>query len=539
LRSHLASVEAGVKSPVDWPPMRRWESRGWAVAALGVALLAVWWRFQTLERRPLWFDERFTAERVERAGDLAELWRAAANDDYQHPPLAYMPAWLAAHGAATPLRLRLPSALAGLASIGLLAVLGTVLFDRWTGLLAAFLMAISIYHVDFSQEARPYMMGLTLTLAQYTALFAYLSNQRARRGASAETGRRWLVFAFAFSAVGAIYTYHLAIVHLGVAIAVALAGALSPQRELRARAGALGLAFAWIALALVPDLANLRGFSSARGLAADHVLAVGPRFFHALVARWGSGDGWVTGLYEVAFGVGSLRIVWRRDAIALGLLGWAAVPFAVFAVVPFSKYFDIRFLISALPVFFLAVAAGAGGAARAAARIQGLRPRAGAVEGVALAAFGVAFAIPAFRLYERFRATDTRCGEFVIRPEVIEADDRFCAEHLVLSTIYAPQQFIVRSLRPSVALDPSQLDAYVGRYLFENGPPIEIRRSGDHLTAQVEGYPEYELVPESETRFFYRVLGQRALSFERDAAGGFSSLLLEGGGGRAHARRVR
>jgi hypothetical protein len=127
----------------------------------------------------------------------------------------------------------------------------------------------------------------------------------------------------------------------------------------------------------------------------------------------------------------------------------------------------------------------------------------------------------------------------VIRPEVIEADDHCCAEHLVLSTIYAPQQFIVRSLRPSIALDAGRLDAYVGRYVFENGPPIEIRRSGDHLTARVEGYPEYELVPESETRFFYRVLGQRALTFEPDAAGRFDALLLEGVGGRARAHRER
>jgi len=513
--------------------MRRWERRAWAVAALGVALLSIVWRFQTIERRPLWFDERFTAEEVARAGGLGELWQAAAGDDYQHPPLAYAPAWLAAHGAETPFRLRLPSALAGLASIGLLAALGTLLFERWTGLFAAFLMSISIYHVDFSQEARPYMMGLALTLAQYTALFAYLIEPRVRR---------WLVVAFASAAVSAIYTYHLAIVHLAVAACVAAAAAFGPQRELRARAGALGLAFPWIALALVPEIANLRGFASARGLAANHVLAVGPRFLDALCARWASGEGWVTRLYEVGFLVGALRIAGRRDAIALGLVGWAAAPLAVFALIPFSKYFDLRFLISALPVFFLAVAAGAGGAARALAGLAArarLRVPPAAVQGAALGALALAFALPALRLYERFRATETRCGEFAIRPEVIEADDRFCADHLVLSTIYAPHQFIVRSLRPSIGLDADRLDAYVGGYRFENGPPIEIRRSGDHLTAQVEGLPEYELVPESETRFFYRVLGQRTLTFERDDAGRFDSLWLEGNGSGARAHRVR
>ena len=518
--------------------MRRWESWGWPIAAVGVGLLAIVWRFQTIEQRPLWFDERFTAKEVARASGFGDLWRAAAADDYQHPPLAYAPAWISAHGAETPFRLRLPSALAGLASIGLLAALGTLLFERWTGLLAAFLMAISIYHVDFSQEARPYMMGLALTLAQYAALFAYLTPAIP----TTQRAARWLLVAFASAAVAAIYTYHLAIVHLGVAVAVAIAAAWSPQREARARAGGLGLAFAWIALALVPEVANLRGFAAARGLASDHVLAVGPRFLDALCTRWASGEGWVTRLYEAAFAVGGLRIAWRRDAIALGLLGWAAAPFAVFALVPFSKYFDIRFLISALPVFFLSAAAGAGGVAHAVARLAARgspRLAPAAVHAAVLGVFAVAVAIPALRLYERFRATDTRCGEFVIRPEVIEANDHFCADHLVLSTIYAPQQFIVRNLRPSVWLDAGRLDAYVGGYRFENGPPIEIRRSGDHLTAQVEGLPEYELVPESETRFFYRVLGHRTLTFERDEAGRFGSLWLETNGNGARARRVR
>ena len=511
-------------------PLSAWPSL-WAVAALGVALLAGAWRFETLDRRPLWLDERSTAEQVAKAGSLGALWRAAAGDDYQHPPLAYAPAWLAAHGAETPWRLRLPSALAGLASIALLAALGTLLFDRGTGLLAAFLMSISIYHVDFSQEARPYMTGLALTLAQYGAQLAHL-----------RTGRRGLLVAFALCAAAAVYTYHLAIVHLAVAVVVAAAAALSPRRELRARAGTQGLCFVGIAVALLPDLANLHGFAAARGLAADHVLAVGPRFLDALVARWGSGSGWVTTLYEAAFVLGTLRIARRRDVVALALFGWAAAPFAVFALIPFSKYFDIRFLISALPVFFLATAAGAGAAASGAARLSrraGPRVPPAALEGAVLAAFGLAFAVPAVQLYGRFRDTATRCGEFVLRPDVIEADDRFCAEHLVLSTIYAPQQFIVRNLRPSIALDPSRLDAFVGRYRFENGPPIEIRRSGDHLTAQVEGHAEYELVPESETRFFYRVLGQQTLAFEPGPAGGFDALLLEGAAGSARAHRER
>ena len=512
--------------------MQPLERRAWLVAAAAVALVAAAWRFETLARRPLWLDERYTAHVVQKSADLAALWREAAADQNLHPPLAYAPAWLAAHGAESRQSLRMPAAIAGLASIALLAALGTRLFGRWTGLLAAFLMGISVYHVDFSQEARPYMVALAFTLGAYTALFGYLAEGRARQ-----------LVGFALAAIGAVYTEHLALAHVAVAAVIATAHTVAGGREARARGRRVALTFAAIALAVLPELPNLIGFASAKGLAANHVLSLEPRVLHALVQRWGSGTGWVTWLYEAAFVLGALRIGARRDLVALGLLGWAAAPFAPFALIPFSKYFDIRFLISALPVFFLAVAGGVGLAAEGARRLAtraALAPRAAsACAAAVLASAALAFFVPAAALYQRFRATDVRCGEFVVKPEIIEANERFCAEHLVLSTIYGPHQFIVRNLRPALALDASRLDAYVGAYAFENGPRIEIRRRGDHLTAQREGQFEYDLLPESETRFFYRVLGNGLIEFERDAGGSFDSLLLEGPSGYAHARRMR
>ena len=80
-------------------------------------------------------------------------------------------------------------------------------------------------------------------------------------------------------------------------------------------------------------------------------------------------------LYEIAFAIGAGVAARRRDLASLGLLGWAVAPLLLFATRPFSKYFDIRFLASSLPVFFLLAGAGiaavARGAAAIAARLSG------------------------------------------------------------------------------------------------------------------------------------------------------------------------
>lgn len=512
----------------------RASSWAWWILAAAVAVLSVVWRFETLDQRPLWLDEQSTARVVRETPDLGALWRTGSTDAYLHPPLAYLAPWLTAHGSETAFRLRLPSAVAGLIAIVLVGALGTLLFERWTGLLAALLMGISLYHVDYSQEARPYMMGLTLTLAQYAALFAWMASRR----------DAWLA-AFALCAIGALYTYHLALVHVGVAAGIAAIFAVQALRgdaAARRSAAALVVALFVIGLAYLPQLRNLAGFLASGDAAPNHVLALTPRFFHAVAQRWGSGGGATTLLYIAAFAIGAVRVARWRDARALILLGWATGPLLLFAVKPFSKYFDLRFLIASMPVFFLLAAAGVTAAPAAAAA---LAARAGlpwsdtrSVRAVVAAVAAFAFLVPALRLYQNFRNAELRCGVFLNRPEVFEANDRLCADHLMLNSLWVEHQFVVRSLRPGIAIDVARLDELAGTYAFEAGPPIRIEREHDHLVARVADRLAYELVPESEARFFYRTVRDRTIDFERGADGRAAALALTAGGKTARAVRV-
>ena len=189
------------------------------------------------------------------------------------------------------------------------------------------------------------------------------------------------------------------------------------------------------------------------------MLAVTPRFLDALVQRWGSGDGATVRLYEA--GVRDRRRARRRaprSRVARRCSAGRRAPLALFALRPFSKYFDIRFLISSLPVFFLLAGAGVDaigarrGAARGAHFAIGTRWPQRRGDRVVAAAAAVVFLVPAAQLYQRFRVLDRGCGDFVNEPALFAAHDRLCADHLLLNTAAAEQQWIVRSLRPEFAL---------------------------------------------------------------------------------------
>jgi CubicO group peptidase (beta-lactamase class C family) len=55
------------------------------------------------------------------------------------------------------------------------------------------------------------------------------------------------------------------------------------------------------------------------------------------------------------------------------------------------------------------------------------------------------------------------------------------------------------------SVDPAIFDSYVGRYDYGSAV-MTITRKGDSLMTQITGQPEFELYPESETRFFLKVV---------------------------------
>jgi CubicO group peptidase (beta-lactamase class C family) len=83
--------------------------------------------------------------------------------------------------------------------------------------------------------------------------------------------------------------------------------------------------------------------------------------------------------------------------------------------------------------------------------------------------------------------------------------------------------------RQTLKLDPALYDAYVGDYELTPTFSIAITREGDQIFAQATGQAKLEIFPESETRFFLKVVDAQ-VEFVRGADGKVTGLVLHQGG---------
>jgi hypothetical protein len=144
---------------------RRWPAQ---TLVLIVVLIGVLLRLTTLESKSLWYDEAYTVQRA--ALPIEGVWSESgrARTD-SHPPLYYagLHYWMAVTGQSEAV-LRLPSAVASIANLGLLYLLGRRLFGREAALVALALLALSPLDLWYAQEARMYIfmcsVGLLLAI---------------------------------------------------------------------------------------------------------------------------------------------------------------------------------------------------------------------------------------------------------------------------------------------------------------------------------------------------------------------------------------
>jgi Dolichyl-phosphate-mannose-protein mannosyltransferase len=122
------------------------------------------------------------------------------SDDEITPPLSFVLGWLTLKIGGAPEWVRLPSLLAGTATIPLVYLLGARTLGRFAGLVAAAVMALSPFMIYYSDEARAYSLMIALLTASALALLAAI-----------RTGRtRWWVI-YAVCSCGALYSHYTAV----------------------------------------------------------------------------------------------------------------------------------------------------------------------------------------------------------------------------------------------------------------------------------------------------------------------------------------
>ncbi len=175
------------------PHGRQW----WPLAALLV--LAAVLRLSTLEEQSFWYDEAYVPVHTLHASLVATLRSVEHRENT--PPLWYLLIWAWSRIFGTGmLALRLPSALAGIATVGVAWGIGQQLTGRRTAIATAALVATSPLLVWYSQEARAY--GLFVLMAAL-AMWCWL-----RADADPTLGR---LTAFALSGAGALATHYFAV----------------------------------------------------------------------------------------------------------------------------------------------------------------------------------------------------------------------------------------------------------------------------------------------------------------------------------------
>lgn len=188
-------MPTGYQSPLESVPRRRLA----AVVIIIIVGVAAVLRLHHLQSKQFWGDEVHTYLVANLSGSLADLWnRCWQTGLVADPPLYYLlshysvpqPFW---HTEAA---LRMLSVLFGVGSVFLIYVIVRRLRGEFAACIAAALLALSAFAIQYSQEHRPYSMLLFTSLLLYDALL---------RASSRINWRLWLYVVFAAALL--IYTH--------------------------------------------------------------------------------------------------------------------------------------------------------------------------------------------------------------------------------------------------------------------------------------------------------------------------------------------
>lgn len=136
-----------------------------------IILLGTFLRLYNLGIESFWFDEIYTVHQVSQDSQTL-IHQLIIQGDLTRNAIYYLLAhfWVLPYGV-TEVSIRSLSALFGVLSIGMMYLVGNALFGTQVGLLSSFLMAISTFQIQHSQDARFYSLFVLLTLV---SLYFYI-----------------------------------------------------------------------------------------------------------------------------------------------------------------------------------------------------------------------------------------------------------------------------------------------------------------------------------------------------------------------------
>src|SRR5215203_667198 len=313
-----------------------------AIFAVGLAL-----RLYDLGSESLWFDELW-AVRIARMEPL-EIIRASLGDN--NPPLYYLGLhyWMLLVGDSE-VAIRFPSAIASALAVPVIYAIGTLLFGRAAGLMAALILSLSTYQIRYAQEARAYALLVFLGLTSFYFLEKCLDDEKRSRlttaGYVASTTLLMCTHVYGILLVAAQGTYLLAtrqapkkwLVPAGLVAVLYVPGVAWLGVNVLSSEGAWNNAMFWVP---EPTFANV----------VDFFIIY-------------SGFALVAGAFGLLATFGLVELVRsKQGSTACLLLAWLLVPIVVPFVVShlYRPMLLDRYTIAASPALYLLVARGVEG----------------------------------------------------------------------------------------------------------------------------------------------------------------------------------
>ena len=315
-----------------------------SLLALITGLAAVL-RFHALAAKSFWFDEGVSVAiaRLDWYNFARILWRREANMSLYY---LFLRAWLCLGGSE--FRVRALSVLFAVVSIPVIYFLGKRLFDAHIALLAAALLAVNAYDIQYSQEARTYPLMLLLCMISSLYFLKCLADPSRNNRLMYILSSGLAVYAHFFSAL----------VVLAQWLSLSALDRQQVPRQIKND-------WRWIALSISPVVA----FIAATGAGPLRwVQRPGWKELWGFALDFAGNGGPLLVLAYAAAVMAAMLPVWRTLRVQrvssqdwkyrfLGI--WLAFPALLVLLLSFVKpLFVLRYFISSLPALFLLAACG-------------------------------------------------------------------------------------------------------------------------------------------------------------------------------------
>jgi mannosyltransferase len=171
----------------------RWINKTHIILLL-ILILATVLRFHGLSTESYWLDETVSIDYAKK--DVPSIIDSTYSNE-THPPLYYilLHFWINLFGTSE-IATRSLSAVFGIFSILIIYKVAENLFDNYTGIISALLLAISPFHIFYSQETRMYSQFGFFTLVSMFFFVKYLKNNNT-----------WNLTAYAVSNIILLYSH--------------------------------------------------------------------------------------------------------------------------------------------------------------------------------------------------------------------------------------------------------------------------------------------------------------------------------------------